>query len=60
MRHSALFMLRRRKSQAGRSVFDERLEPGQRLIPLPRDACEVTLHLFNRPRVKREPILAAD
>jgi hypothetical protein len=44
--------------RSGESVFDERLQPGERLIPLLGDEIEVFLHPLERPRIECEAVFA--
>jgi hypothetical protein len=46
--------LTRKGDERTRSVFDERLEPGQGLIPLLGDEIEVFLDFFKRLRIELE------
>jgi len=42
-----------------RSTFDERLQPGQRLIPLLGDKIKVLLYPFHRPRIEFKSALSS-
>ena len=43
-----------------RLFFDERLEPGQCTIPLPRDVLEVPADVINRLGFELKPALTSD
>src|SRR5881394_2269203 len=45
-------------SYSGHSIFDERHQPGQRLIPLLGNEIEVFLNSFHRPGIEFESALA--
>src|ERR1700722_5112914 len=43
-----------------RSLLDQRLEPRQRVVPLPRDAIEIVAQLVERSWLERKAALAPD